>query len=184
MRWRSPEAGRIALSIACIVCALALVWAGGLPDRASYTGYMIPSLGYVAPELARIAPPFTATLLDGTAFDRQQDNQRTLVLNFWATWCEPCERELPELDAFARDFAQDVRVVAVNLGESPSQITPWLEARALTLPVALDPDGRIASVFQIRAQPTTFMIAPNGIITAIWFGAVTPDALKAALFTR
>jgi thiol-disulfide isomerase/thioredoxin len=70
------------------------VIAGGLPQRATYSGAVLPSGEIAAPEIGAFAPPFRAPTLDGE-ITLEQLRGVPVVLNFWATWCVPCRVEMP-----------------------------------------------------------------------------------------
>ncbi len=166
-------------AIICLLTAATIVIAGGLPDRATYSGQVNAEGQPVAPEIGALAPPFTATTLDNVI--HSDDLRGTPVLiNFWATWCVPCRVEMPELQAF-HEAQPTVRVIAVNLGEPRNLVVDWVAQLGLTYDIALDPDGVIATAYQLRGQPTTYVVSPGGAIVNIFYGATTRQALEAAL---
>jgi len=69
------------------------------------------------------------------------------LLNFWATWCPPCEAEMPDLDALYRTYgeSQGLVVLGVNLQEDAGKITPFVRERNLGFPILLDTDGHVTS---------------------------------------
>jgi thiol-disulfide isomerase/thioredoxin len=174
---------RWAAGAVCLAAALALVIAAGLPERAAYTGSFFAVDGvWRAPEVGAYAPEFSAAALDGRTVSAGTWRGQPAVINFWATWCVPCELELPELMALAES---GVRVLAVNLGEPPAQIRRWLETRQLTpapnFIIPLDLTGAIAARYALRGQPMSFVLAPDGKIAHIFFGATTRSAVESAL---
>lgn len=91
---------------------------------------------------------------------------QVVVLNFWATWCEPCRTELPQLQQLASQNwgAGDpqVAVLAVNYKEDAGKVQRFLQDAGVTLPVPLDQDGRAAQAWTPRIFPTTLVIDPRG----------------------
>jgi thiol-disulfide isomerase/thioredoxin len=88
---------------------------------------------------------------------------RPVLLNFWATWCEPCREEMPSLQALARRHESDaLAVLMVNYRESESTIRRFLERTPLALPVLLDRDGSAARDWTSRVFPTTVLIDRSG----------------------
>lgn len=166
----------------CLIAAAALVLAAGLPERAAYTGGLQIDGTWRAPEIGAFAPEFSAVGLDGRTVSAESWLGQPAVINFWATWCIPCEIELPELIALSEN---GVRVVAVNLGEPPAQIQGWLEARQLAptpdFMIPLDLTGMIAARYALRGQPMSFVLAPDGKIAHIFFGATTRSAVESVL---
>ena len=173
---------RLLLSIsalACFVAAVGLLIGAGLPNRAAYTGQMIADGQFVAPEIGAFAPAIQAATLNNTV-DLAELHGTPVIVNFWATWCIPCRIEMPELQAFHQAHP-DVRVLAVNLGESRRLIVDWVAQLGLTFDVVLDPDQSIANLYRLRGQPSTYVIAPDGVITSIFYGPTTRQSLESAL---
>jgi thiol-disulfide isomerase/thioredoxin len=126
---------------------------------------------------ARPAPPLSLTDLDGKTWDLPALQGRAVLLNFWATWCEPCREEMPSLEALAqRHRADPVLVLTVNYQESEPGIRRFLERVPLALPVLLDRDGSVTKAWTPRVFPTTVMIDRSGrprhqIVGAVdWLG--------------
>ncbi|NDJ59733.1 MAG: TlpA family protein disulfide reductase [Chloroflexi bacterium] len=184
------RAALLSVGLLLMIVGLAVLARVGLPTRAAYSGRSDALIGaearYIAPEIDALAPPFRAQTLGGDVIELAALRGSPVIVNFWATWCGPCEIEMPELQAFVENTdadprAADVRLLAVNLGEHPTQIRPWLAARGLTLDVVLDPVGALAEVYRLRGQPSTYVISPNGVITHIFYGPTTRSALLAAV---
>jgi peroxiredoxin len=89
---------------------------------------------------------------------------------------------MPELQAlYAARRDDGLRVVAVNLGETREAAQTWVDAFGLSFDIALDTNGRVAALYALRGQPSTYVVAPDGVITHIFYGATTRAALEAAL---
>jgi thiol-disulfide isomerase/thioredoxin len=111
----------------------------------------------------RPAPPLSLTDLDGKTWDLSALQGRAVVLNFWATWCEPCREEMPSLEALAkRHHADPVVVLTINYQESEPGIRRFLERVPLQLPVLLDRDGSATKAWTPRVFPTTVLIDRSG----------------------
>ncbi len=163
----------------CLFTATVIVIATGLPDRATYSGQVNATGQSVAPEIGALAPAFAASTLNATIHSDDLRGEPALI-NFWATWCIPCRVEMPELQAF-HNAHPAARVIAVNLGEPRALVVDWVARLGLTYDIALDPDGAIATAYQLRGQPSTYVISPGGAIMNIFYGATTRQALEAAL---
>jgi thiol-disulfide isomerase/thioredoxin len=139
---------------AWLACALAGASQGAAADpirqpRTWPKGHPTPPLAL--PELD--APPWTLAGARG----------RVVVLNFWATWCEPCLAEMPSLQRLAQRHAGAGLVVrAVNYRESEATIRSFLQRSPEAPPVLRDADGEAARAWQVRVFPTTFAVARNG----------------------
>ena len=107
----------------------------------------------------RPAPPLSLTDLDGKTWQLPALQGRAVVLNFWATWCEPCREEMPSLEALAMRHRTDpVTVLTVNYQESEPGIRRFLERVPLALPVLLDRDGSATKAWTPRVFPTTVLV--------------------------
>jgi thiol-disulfide isomerase/thioredoxin len=98
---------------------------------------------------------------------------RVVLLNFWASWCEPCRSEMPSLEAAAQRLAPGgLRVIAVNFKESDAAIQRYTQTSPLGLPIARDAEGAVAKSFGVSIFPTTVAIARNGRAAFTVVGAV------------
>jgi thiol-disulfide isomerase/thioredoxin len=129
----------------------------------------------------KAVPPLALDGLDGQAWNIARHKGKVVVLNFWATWCEPCRAEMPSLNALAQKHPQDVVVLAVNYQEAEPRIRRYLEAVDIRLPILLDRDGAAAKAWTRRIFPTTVLIDATGkprlVVTGEydWAG---PDAAR------
>lgn len=176
-----PRLASLVTAALCFVAALVILTSAELPPRASYSGLLIAGTA-VAPEVSALAPPFTTTLLNGETFALNSLRGTPVILNFWATWCVPCEVEMPELEQVYQAYkANGLRLVAINIGEERAAIAEWVARLQLSFDIALNRDTAISQLYQLRGQPMTFVIDQQGIIRNIYFGATTYAALEAAI---
>jgi thiol-disulfide isomerase/thioredoxin len=133
-------------------------------------------------------PAYKAELLDGKPFDIAAERGNVVFLNLWATWCGPCRQEIPELQKLHNEYAaQGFKVVGVSLDESGKDtVQQFVTENSMTYPVALDPEGKLANVFQTTGIPTSVLIDRSGKIVWKKYGLITVDdelmsALKKAL---
>src|SRR5690606_335049 len=135
-----------------------------------------------APEVSALAPPFALTSLDGEVVRLADLRGQQVIVNFWATWCGPCRVEMPILQRLYDDAPPGaLRILAVNLGEPPDAAREWQRSFNLTYDILLDEGQMVAALYQLRGQPSTYVISPDGIVTHIFYGAASEDALRAAL---
>lgn len=138
-----------------------------------------------------LPPPLELDALDGTRWRLAAQRGQVVLVNFWATWCEPCRSEMPSLQRLAqRGPAQGLRVVAANHAESPAAVQRYLRAQGLQLDVVLDRDGRAARAWTPRIFPSTVVFdrrgRPAGVLVGEidWDGADAQALLAPLLATR
>ena len=117
--------------------------------------------------------PSPVALPDGSTRDLAAPTGRLLVVHFWATWCAPCEEELPGLVAWWREAKADPRIelVAVSVDEEWKVVNGFLAKRnAADLPLALDPTKSAATTFGTLKFPETWFVSPSGEVLHRWIG--------------
>jgi thiol-disulfide isomerase/thioredoxin len=130
------------------------------------------------------APNFALNGLDGAEVRLSSYRGRIVFLNFWATWCEPCARELPVFEQFSTEQAEarQAVILAVNVGEQPDRISPYLDERGIAgLEVLLDDDLELYGAYGIEVMPTTYVIDAAGVIRFKHLGEMTAEDLAAYL---
>ncbi len=120
------------------------------------------------------APDFTLATLDGKTFTLSEAlaDGSPVVLNFWATWCAPCQRELPALQSTAEHYGERAQIVGVNLDQADTadHVDDYVAERGLTFTIPLDPAQETAQRYNIIGMPTTFFIDGDGMIRQVWPG--------------
>lgn len=129
------------------------------------------------------APDFELRALDQNRVSLSDFRGRVVFLNFWATWCGPCERELPAFEAFMADQPEDGPVVVgVNLGETYDTVQPYLEERGIhSFPILLDVDYKASDLYGIGPIPVTYVIDADGRIRFSKFGEITTEEIQGYL---
>jgi peroxiredoxin len=111
------------------------------------------------------APEFTLPSLKGSNVALSQLRGKVVLVDFWAQWCEPCKKELPQLDRLSKEYAsKGVVVLAVNIDKQRDNAERMVKQLGLTLDVLLDPAGSVAGTYDLPKMPTSFAIDKKGII--------------------
>jgi transglutaminase-like putative cysteine protease/thiol-disulfide isomerase/thioredoxin len=119
-------------------------------------------------------PALRARTLDDTDLTLADFRGKTVIVNFWATWCVPCVAEMPALQRLRDRLAPaGVEVIAVNFQENATRIRPFVERMKLTFPVVRDHDGALRAAWHVNVFPTSFIIAPDQRIA--WFATGEVD---------
>lgn len=111
------------------------------------------------------APLFTVKDIDGHSFTLKNAKGQWLFLHFWATWCGPCRKEIPEIQRLTKsDISKKLKIVLVNTGENEDTIFTFLSEFAPDLKTFMDSDGLITESYSPRGLPATYLINPQGKI--------------------
>jgi peroxiredoxin len=120
------------------------------------------------------APGFTLLTLDGGRASLTDHRDKLVVLNFWATWCQPCTVEMPSLEALWRRYRDRGLVVvgiSVDRGAPKALLEPYVRNLKLTFPILLDPDSKTSDRWRVTALPATFLVRPGGEVAGMAMGA-------------
>lgn len=127
-------------------------------------------------QIGDLAPDFTAKMADGGTFTLSESRGKVVILNFWATWCDPCCRELPAFQWLHDEYGDKLQVLTVNCVESKEDVVNFIEENGYTFPFALDEDASINALYPSDAVPYTLIIDKNGIISQTFCGAKSAEA--------
>jgi thiol-disulfide isomerase/thioredoxin len=137
---------------------LAVPWATAQNASQSLTG---PAF-VVSPWAGSLAP-FDLLDITGKRWRAADLQGRPVLMNFWASWCEPCRAEMPSLQQLADLYGPDkLLVLAINFKEAPARAIRFATSTGVTLPVLLDSAGTLAGQWGVKVFPTTLMIDSRG----------------------
>jgi cytochrome c biogenesis protein CcmG/thiol:disulfide interchange protein DsbE len=163
------------------------VWFGGLAVTAPLV--LVLALGFQndprsidSPLLGKPAPDFTLSPIDGTAPVRLSELRgKPAVVNFWATWCEPCKAEHRTLVAVSRRLAGQVNFLGVVYQDEPAKIQAWLDRMGSAYPQLVDVGSKAAIAFGVYGVPETYIVNAEGVVTYKFTGPVDAASLLAQL---
>jgi len=137
--------------------------------------------GVVELKVGQTAPALALATLDGGRTTLADHRGKLVVLNFWATWCQPCALEMPSLESLwrrYRDRGLVVVAVSVDRGSPRNLLEPYVRSLKLTFPILLDPDAKTSDGWRVTALPATFLISPGGDATGMAVGAREWDSAE------
>jgi len=174
-----------ALIIAAIIAVIWWIERGGgdvSPSGEKYGPAPLPA-SLVRPGLdvsaaeGSLAPDFLLEQLDGPDLRLSDYRGQPIVLNFWATWCAPCRKEIPELvQAYDRYSPDDLVVIGLNLQEGKSIVRPYAGDFGMDFPIAIDRDGEVGDEYRVIGLPTTFFIDRAGVVRSVFIGPLQAES--------
>jgi peroxiredoxin len=110
--------------------------------------------------------PFTAADLDGRSVSTANLRGKVVIVNFWATWCPPCRKEMPDLEAIYTQFSSQGFVILGISDDEPDKVRQFVQQHGVTYPVLLDPGSKVNKLLHIQGIPKTFIYDREGKIVA------------------
>jgi thiol-disulfide isomerase/thioredoxin len=184
---RRPSRGfirRVIYPLAVIAAIAAVIWwleyrddGGAVSPRGERYGpvalpaALVPPAADVSPQKGDLAPDFLLERLEGGELRLSEFRGKAVVLNFWATWCAPCRKEIPLLiEAYDRYRDQGLVVIGLNLQEGKSIIEPYARDFGMEFPIAVDRDGEVGDEYRLLGLPTTYFIDREGVVRSTYTG--------------
>lgn len=128
------------------------------------------------------APDFELTSLDGKPVKLSEFKGRPVMINFFATWCQPCRNEMPALvNAYKENEAQGLVILAVNLKEPDVVVRAFQQRYAVPFLILMDREDHVTRLYDIVPLPTTYFVDRQGVVQGRWMGEITKAQLKAML---
>ena len=114
----------------------------------------------------RQSADFTLTDLQGKAWHLQDLRGKVVLVNFWATWCPPCRKEMPDLETLFNRFKDQGLVVLAISDEEAAKVSPFVAERKISYPILLDPERKVNETFQVEGIPKSFVYDRGGKLVA------------------
>lgn len=108
------------------------------------------------------APPLALADAQGREWRLADLRGKVVLINFWATWCEPCRTEMPTLQSIADLYGNELVVLAVNFKERDDRVQRFARAAGITLPMPMDRDGAASAAWGVKIYPTSIIVARDG----------------------
>ena len=166
MEWKSLTVRLVSACAAFLLVAFVLV----LATRQSGSGSASNS-----PLIGKLVPPIAGVGLNGQVFDVDDYSSKWVLVNFFASWCVPCQREHPELAEWRQRRRADGVVVSVPFGDTEEDARTFFDEYGGDWPVLVDSDATWAVAFSVLRPPEPFLVAPGGTVVARWQGQITAD---------
>ncbi len=148
------------------------------------TAILMAALGSGAAHAATAQKPtLVVKTLDDKSFDLSKQNGKFVIVNFWATWCSPCLKELPDISAFVTQHKDKVVAIGLDFEDTDkADVVKFLQSHQLSYPVAqVDPDHPPKDFDEPKGLPHTYVIAPDGHVAKAFLGPITTKDLEAAI---
>ena len=157
-----------------------------LLDPPSAEGVDITNVG---PERGKLAPDFEISDFDGTRHRLSDFRGKAVVVNFWATWCVPCQIELPDMVVLQANHPDELAIITVNREESLGDARSFLEnlpnldgGKGVSFTVnGMDPDDTLYDEYRALGMPSSFFISPDGVVTGVSNGLLRLEQMEDAL---
>ncbi|NJJ38110.1 redoxin domain-containing protein [Paenibacillus apii] len=158
-----------------VILALIVLLGGYAIGTSAFGGGGKPKEGSRAPSIELLG-------LDGQTHTLDEYKGRPVVLNFWGSWCAPCVKEMPALEAQWQQWKdQGVAVVGVNVGEDQMTVENFVNGTGVRFPILLDTDREAVRRYGVSPLPTTFFINAKGKIDTIHIGQLDLSTLSAQI---
>jgi len=126
-----------------------------------------------------IAPDFELESLDGSTIKLSELKGKNVIINFWATWCDFCVMEMPDLQKLQETYKdEDLIILAVNVGETKEEVDRFAKDNKLTLRFLLDKDSKISNNYGLRSFPSTLAVNKKGEVVTGHVGTLTYEQME------
>lgn len=156
--------------VSAVIGVILLVFIAVLATRENGSGEASSS-----PLIGELVPAVSGESINGTDFDIDDFSDRWVLVNFFASWCVPCEREHPQLAEWQVRHTENGIVFSIPFGDTEDDVRDFFEKHGGDWPVLMDRDAAWAVAFGVMRPPESFLVGPGGIVVAKWQGQITAD---------
>lgn len=129
------------------------------------------------PRVGQPLDNFNLSQLGGSSLQLAGLKGKAIIINFWATWCVPCQEEMPLLEKYSRKYSDNLTVIGVNSQEQIGVVRDFVTKFGITFPIGLDANGDLTRSYLINGFPTTFFVDKDGILRNMHIGVLREDLL-------
>jgi len=132
---------------------------------------LVPPGMEVGTQEGELAPDFLLETLDGKEMRLSDLRGRPVVINFWATWCRPCRKEIPQFVAAYNSYRdRGLMILGVNLQEGKGIVRPFADDFGMNFPILIDRDGEVGDSYRVLGLPTTYFVDRTGAVRSVFTG--------------
>jgi peroxiredoxin len=133
-------------------------------------------------EIGKPAPDFTLTDINDDDVTLSDFKGKKVLLNFWATWCPYCVKEMPDLNKLYKENEENLVVIGVDVGEDVEIVNKFLKENNVDYPIILDTNGRVALKYNAHISlPTSYIIDEEGVVKASQIGMMSYEQMKSLI---
>jgi len=129
------------------------------------------------PAVNKLTPDFKLVTLKGDQLGTQDVRGHPVLINFWATWCGPCQIEMPYIEEAYEIFGPELVVLAVNIDEPVDKVQAFVDDLGLNFDILLDTGSKVQDLYRVTAFPTTYLVDRDGIVKVQHVGTLTRSQL-------
>jgi thiol-disulfide isomerase/thioredoxin len=167
------------LILACLLAGYAIVMA--VMANPGWAQHTHPAPQNPAPVLGTNAIPFDLKTLDGKSAGLENFRGKPLVINFFASWCDPCREEMPLINELAAKAGGNYQVIGIAVEDTRAAVAEYAKEAKLVVPIALDLNSTVKRSYRIFGPPATFFVDGEGVIRDFVLGPITSSRLNEAI---
>jgi len=175
----TPSVGLIIVGIGIVLLGIAALFL--MPNSSDSVNADGPTGEYssVPMEVNFDAPELTLTNLEGEEESLEDHLGEVVMVNFWATWCPPCKAELPVLQEYYEDHADDgFTIIGIDANETQERVASFIETTDIAYPIWIDLESEGSRAFNVNSYPSSFIIDRDGTIVLAWTGQISKAMLE------
>jgi len=161
--------------------AASYVIAIALMAHSSWAQHMHPPPQSTGPVIGAAAIPFELKTLEGKSAGLETFRGKPLVINFFASWCDPCREEMPLINELSAKAGGRYQVLGIAVEDTRAAVIEYAKEARLVFPIALDLNSTVKRAYRIFGPPATFFIDGQGIIRDVVLGPITSTRVKEAI---